>query len=336
MGGSYESRDRLRPPPTAGVVESAGEEVSAHGPGAVNAIRTEGLSKTFGRTRALISLTLDVPQGEVIGYLGPNGSGKTTTIRLLLGLLRATAGRAEIFGVDCQADPVEAHRRVAYVPGEVNLWPSLTGTETLHLLGRVQGHVDTAYRDLLIERFELDPTRKVRSLSKGNRQKLILIAGLMTRADLLLLDEPTAGLDPLMERAFRECVAEARERRQTVFLSSHILSEVEAVCDRVAILRAGRLVEVGTLAEMRHLSSLQVQAELERAAPDLSQVPGVSAVEADGTRVSCQVTGSIEPLLAALAGAGVRHLVSREPSLEELFLAHYSAGTEAAEADGAS
>jgi len=308
------------------------EEVFQHGAGAVNAIRTEGLSKTFGHTRALISLGLEVPEGEVIGYLGPNGSGKTTTIRLLLGLIRATSGRAEIFGVDCQEHPVEVHRRVAYVPGEVSLWPSLTGTETLHLLGRVQGTVDSAYRDLLLERFELDPTRKVRALSKGNRQKLILIAGLMTRADLLLLDEPTAGLDPLMERAFRDCVAEARGRGQTVFLSSHILSEVEAVCDRVAILREGRLVEVGTLAEMRHLSSLQVEAELDGIVPDLARVAGVTAVEIEGGRVRCQVTGSIEPLLAALAGAGVRHLTSREPSLEELFLAHYSAeeGTDAA------
>ncbi|HZD68200.1 MAG TPA: ABC transporter ATP-binding protein [Actinomycetes bacterium] len=287
------------------------------------AIRTEDLSKTFGHTRALVSLNLEVRQGEVIGYLGPNGAGKTTTIRLLLGLIRATSGRAEIFGVDCEADPVEAHRRVAYVPGEVSLWPSLTGTETLHLLGRVQGHVDVVYRDLLLERFEFDPSKKVRAYSKGNRQKLILIAGLMTRADLLLLDEPTSGLDPLMERAFRECVADARQRGQTVFLSSHILSEVEALCDRIAILREGHLVEVGTLAEMRHLSSLQVEAEMDGSVPDLSNVPGVSAVQVDGARVRCQVTGSVEPLLAALAGAGVRHLVSREPSLEELFLAHY-------------
>jgi ABC-2 type transport system ATP-binding protein len=289
----------------------------------VNAIRTENLSKSFGQTKALVSLDLEVPEGEVIGYLGPNGSGKTTTIRLLLGLIRATAGTAEIFGIDCQADPVAAHRRVAYVPGEVTLWPSLTGAETLHLLGRVQGAVDTAYRDVLIDRFELDVTRRVRSYSKGNRQKLILIAGLMARADLLLLDEPTSGLDPLMERAFRACIAEARAQGQTVFLSSHILSEVEAVCDRVAILRAGRLVESGNLQEMRHLSSLQVEAELDGPVPDLSAVPGVSALQVQGSRVSCQVTGSIEPLLAALAGAGVRHLVSREPSLEEIFLAHY-------------
>jgi ABC-2 type transport system ATP-binding protein len=289
----------------------------------VTAIRTEELSKSFGATRALIGLNLEVEQGEVVGYLGPNGAGKTTTIRLLLGLIGATSGRAEIFGVDCQADPVAAHRRTAYVPGEVSLWPSLTGAETLHLLGRVQGRVDLAYRDLLLERFDFDPSRKVRTYSKGNRQKLILIAGLMTRAELLLLDEPTSGLDPLMERAFRECVADARERGQTVFLSSHILSEVEALCDRVAILRAGRLVEVGTLAQMRHLSALHVEVELEGAVPDLAAVPGVTGLRVDGGRISCQVTGSVEPLLAVLARAGTRRLVSREPSLEELFLAHY-------------
>ncbi len=287
------------------------------------AIRTEQLSKSFGSTRALIDLDLDVEQGEVLGYLGPNGAGKTTTIRLLLGLIRATSGRAEIFGIDCQADPVEVHRRLAYVPGDVSLWPSLTGTETLHLLGKVQGRVDPAYRDLLVERFQFDPSKKVRAYSKGNRQKLVLIAALMTRADLLLLDEPTSGLDPLMERAFRECVGEARDRGQTVFLSSHILSEVEALCDRVAILRAGTLVETGTLAQMRHLSALQVEAEFDGQAPDLSAVPGVSAVQVEDHRVRCHVTGSVEPLLAVLSRAGVRHLISREPSLEELFLAHY-------------
>ena len=290
---------------------------------ATAAIRTEALTKEFGSTKALTALDLEVAEGEIVGYLGPNGAGKTTTIRLLLGLIRATSGRAEIFGVDCQADPVTAHKRVAFVPGEVNLWPSLTGVETLHLLGRIHGSVDTAYRDLLLERFDFDPSKKVRAYSKGNKQKLILIAALMTRADLLLLDEPTSGLDPLMERAFRDCIAEARDRGQTVLLSSHILSEVEALCHRVAILRAGRLVEVGTLEEMRHLSSLHVEAEMSGAVPDISGIDGVAAVEVEGNRLRCQITGSIEPLVSALAAAGVTHLVSREPSLEELFLAHY-------------
>jgi polyether ionophore transport system ATP-binding protein len=297
------------------------------------AIRTVGLSKRFGATDALVDLTLEVPRGEVLGYLGPNGAGKTTTIRLLLGLIRASAGRAEIFGIDAQRDPVEAHRRIAYVPGEANLWPSLTGTETLHLLGRVQGLVDRVYRDVLIDRFEFDPTKKVRAYSKGNRQKLILIAGLMGRADLLVLDEPTSGLDPLMERAFRTSIGEARERGQTVFLSSHILSEVEALCDRVAILRAGRLVDVGSLAQMRHLSALTVEAEVDGTVPDLTDVPGVSAVVVDGNRISCHVSGSIEPLLSVFAAVGVRHLTSREPSLEELFLAHY--GSDGASSDAA-
>jgi polyether ionophore transport system ATP-binding protein len=287
------------------------------------AISIEGLSKRFGATLALDDLQLEVAEGEVLGYLGPNGAGKTTTIRLLLGLIQATAGRAEIFGVDCQARPVQAHRRLAYVPGEASLWPQLTGAETLHLLGRVHGTVDSAYRDLLIERFQLDPSKKVRAASKGNRQKLLLVAGLMTRADLLLLDEPTSGLDPLMERAFRQCIHDARLAGQTVLLSSHILSEAEALCDRIAILRAGRLAEVGTLAQLRHLSALSIDAVFDTTPPDLSRVPGVTAVEVDGNRVRCQVHGSVEPLLTVLAAARVHHLLSREPSLEELFLAHY-------------
>lgn len=287
------------------------------------AIRTQHLSKTYGTTVALTDLDLEVGQGEVLGYLGPNGSGKTTTIRLLLGLIRPTGGRAEIFGIDCQRDPVAVHQHVAYVPGDVSLWPSLTGEETLHLLGRVQGRVDQSYRDTLLERFDFDPSKKVRAYSKGNRQKLILIAALMSRAELLLLDEPTSGLDPLMERAFRDCITEARDNGQTVFLSSHILSEVEALCDRVAILNAGRLAEVGALADMRHLSALEVEAELDGPVPDLSGISGVHDLAVDGRTVRCQVTGAVEPLLAALMKAGVRRLVSKEPSLEELFLAHY-------------
>ena len=289
----------------------------------VAAIRTAGLAKSFGATAALQPLDLEVAEGEVLGYLGPNGAGKTTTIRCLLGMVRASAGFAEIFGVDAQAHPALAHRRLAYVPGEANLWPGLTGGETLHLLGRVQGNVDAAYRDELIERFQLDRSKKTRAYSKGNRQKVLLIAALSSRADLLILDEPTTGLDPLMEQTFRECVGEARERGQAVFLSSHILSEVEALSDRVAILRAGELVEVGTLAEMRHLSALSVDATFDSAPPDLTKIPGVTAVEVQGNSVRCQVIGSVEPLLGVLAASGVHQLLSREPSLEELFLAHY-------------
>ncbi len=294
------------------------------------AIRTEGLTKRYGTVDALSNLDLAVAPGEVLGYLGPNGSGKTTTIRLLLGLIRPTAGRSEIFGLDSQRQAVEAHRHLSYVPGEANLWPSLTGEETLHLLGRVQGAVDAHYRDELIDRFDLDITKKVRAYSKGNRQKLILVAGLMGRAELLVLDEPTSGLDPLMEQAFRHSVNEAKERGQTVFLSSHILSEVEALCDRVGILRQGVLVDIGTLADLRHLSSLTIEATFDGSVPDLSRVPGVTAVEVDGRVVRCQVRGSVEPLLKVLANAGVHELISREPSLEELFLAHYGRREEAA------
>jgi len=291
------------------------------------AIRSERLSKYYGRVHALEDLDLEVDQGEVVGYLGPNGAGKTTTIRLLLGLIQPTRGRAEIFGLDCQRQVVEAHKRLAYVAGEASLWPSLTGAETLHLLGRIQGQVDRAYREELISRFELDPSKKVRAYSKGNRQKLILVAALMTRPDLLVLDEPTSGLDPLMEQAFRRCIHEARERGQTVFLSSHILSEVEALCDRIGILREGSLVEMGTLAEMRHLSALTVEVAFDGAVPDLARVPGVSSLEVEGQIVRCQVRGSLQPLLQVLAASRVHELLSREPSLEELFLAQYGAGS---------
>jgi ABC-2 type transport system ATP-binding protein len=292
------------------------------------AVRTEGLSKSYGSVRALHELTFTVEAGEVVGYLGPNGAGKTTTIRLLLGLLRPTGGRAEIFGIDCQRRAVDAHSHVAYVPGEANLWPSLTGAETLHLLARVQGNADFRYRDELIGLFDLDTSKKVRAYSKGNRQKLVLIAALMTRADLLLLDEPTAGLDPLMEQAFRQCVHEAKDRGQAVLLSSHILSEVEALCDRVGILREGVLVDMGTLAELRHLSALIIEATFEGQIPDLSRVPGVTAVHVEGRVARCQVRGTVEPLLRVLVDSGVTHLLSREPSLEELFLAHYGASAD--------
>ena len=297
------------------------------------AIRTEGLTKRYAGVAALDHLDLEVAQGEVVGYLGPNGAGKTTTIRLLLGLIRPTEGRSEIFGLDCQRQPVDAHRRLAFVPGEANLWPSLTGAETLHLLGRVQGQTDESYRDELIARFDLDPTKKVRAYSKGNRQKVILLGALMVRPDLLVLDEPTGGLDPIMEQAFRRCIHEARDRGQTVFLSSHIMSEVEALCDRIGILREGKLIEMGTLAQMRHLSALTVEATFDGAIPDLSRVPGVTSVETDGPMVRCHVQGPVEPLLQVLAAAGVTRLLSREPSLEELFLAQYGGDGSTEEAD---
>jgi polyether ionophore transport system ATP-binding protein len=293
---------------------------------AAPAIRTSGLTKRYGETVALDALDLVVEPGEVYGYLGPNGAGKTTTIRLLLGLLRPSRGRAELFGVDAWADPVAAHRRIAYVSAEPNLWPSLTGAETLEFLARVRGGADAVYRDVLVERFQLEADKKVRALSHGNHQKVQLVAAFASRADLLVLDEPTGGLDPLMEMAFRETVREAKERGQTVFLSSHILSEVEAVCDRVGILRGGRLVDQGTLAELRHLGAQTVEVTFAGPVPALPQIDGVAVAAAGENALSFEVTGSVAPLLSALAGKDVVSLRSREPSLEEIFLHHYEEG----------
>jgi len=290
------------------------------------AIHTAGLCKSYGDTVALDDLNLTVDDGEVYGYLGPNGAGKTTTIRLLLGLHRPSAGHAELFGLDAWREPVTAHRRVAYVPGEPFLWPSLTSAETFEFLARLRDGTDVAYRDVLIERFQLDIDKKIRALSKGNRQKVQLIAAFACRADLLLLDEPTAGLDPLMEVAFRETVMEAKQRGQAIFLSSHILSEVEALCDRVGILRDGKLVDEGTLAELRHLAAQTVDVTFTGHAPELPPLAGVHVQAAGPNALRFEVSGGVGPLIAALAGAGgstIETLTSREPSLEEIFLHHY-------------
>ncbi|HEU0193357.1 MAG TPA: ABC transporter ATP-binding protein [Gaiellales bacterium] len=298
------------------------------------AVRTRGLTKRYGPTLALDGLTLTIPRGEVFGFLGPNGAGKTTTIRLLLGLQRPTSGSCSIFACDSWAGAVEAHRRLAYVAGEPMLWPGLTGEECLRFLGRLHGRVDSGYRDLLTERFRFDPAKKVRDYSKGNRQKIQLIAAFATRAELLILDEPTGGLDPLMEQAFRETVAEARSAGAAVFLSSHILSEVEAVCDRIGILRDGRLVEQGTLAELRHLSQHVVDVTFPDEPPQLPALPGVTATRIGSNSVRFGVPGPVGPLLDALSGTGVVSLASREQSLEELFLAHYGASDGKAAEDG--
>jgi ABC-2 type transport system ATP-binding protein len=290
------------------------------------ALRTENLTKRFGRQLALDGLDLTVPGGEVFGFLGPNGAGKSTTIRLVLGMIRPTAGRAWIFDVDA-ADVATAHRLVAHVPADVALWPRLTGAEILELLGRTGPGVDAPYRTELVERFALDLSRPAGTYSTGNRQKVALVAAFASRAPLLVLDEPTSGLDPLMEREFRRAVVEARERGQAVFLSSHQLAEVEAVCDRVAILRAGRLVDVARVTELRRLHRTEVEAWFAGAAPDLAGLPGVGAVEvvaADGgERVRFALTGAPGPALRALAAADVRVTAMREPSLEEIFLAYY-------------
>ena len=286
-------------------------------------VRTEHLSKRYGHTVALDGLDLEIEAGEVFGYLGPNGAGKSTTIGLLLGLVRPSAGSARIFGLDVWRDAAALHRRLAYVPSEANLWPSLTGAEALRFLSAIHGSVDSAYRDQLVGRFDLVLDKKIRAYSHGNRQKVLLIAAFASRADLLLLDEPTTGLDPLMEQVFRDCVIEARDNGQTVLLSSHILSEVEAVCDRVAMLRSGKIIEIGHLDVLRGLAALRVHARLSAPVPDLSGVAGVSNLVVNGNSVECDVAGSMQPLVSALAGVGVEHLTTREVSLEELFMSKY-------------
>jgi ABC-2 type transport system ATP-binding protein len=296
----------------------------------VNAIEVCGLRKTFGKTTALDGLDLSVAAGEVHGFLGPNGAGKTTTIRILLGLLRADGGTARLLGGDPWREAVGLHRRLAYVPGDVTLWPTLTGGEVIDLLGRLRGGLDAGRRAELLERFDLDPTKKTRAYSKGNRQKVALVAALASDAELLILDEPTSGLDPLMEAVFRECAEQERSRGRTVLLSSHILSEVEALCDRVTIIRAGRTVETGTLAQMRHLTRTSIAAELASPAPGLADLAGVHDLVVDpgadgGSRVRCEVDSDLlGDLLKLLVAAGVRTLTSQPPTLEELFLRHYS------------
>ena len=295
------------------------------------AIAVSGLVKTFGPTRALDGLDLTVNTGEVHGFLGPNGAGKTTTLRILLGLLRANAGTARLLGGDPWKDAVALHRRLAYVPGEVNLWPNLSGGEVIDLLGRLRGGLDPRRRADLLERFQLDPRKKGRAYSKGNRQKVALVAALASDVELLVLDEPTSGLDPLMETVFQDCMEEERTAGRTVLLSSHILAEAEKLCDRLSIIREGRVVETGTLAEMRHLTRTLVHADLERPAAGLDKLAGVHDLQVngtDGTRVSCQVdTAELGGFLRRLTDYGVRDLVSQPPTLEELFLRHYEAAT---------
>jgi ABC-2 type transport system ATP-binding protein len=282
------------------------------------------VSKSFGPTRALDGLDLTVRRGEVHGFLGPNGAGKTTTLRILLGLLRADAGSMQMLGGDPWSDATELHKRLAYVPGDVTLWPSLSGGEVIDLLGRLRGGLDEKRRARLLEDFDLDPTKKGRAYSKGNRQKVALVAALASNVELLLLDEPTAGLDPLMEEAFRRWVTEELHDGRTILLSSHILAEVEALCDRVSIIRAGRIVESGTLGEMRHLTRTTIGAEVASAPVGLADVPGVHDVQIDGTRLHCEVDGDhLDDALRALTSLGVRSIVAHPPTLEELFLRHY-------------
>src|SRR6201997_4648756 len=290
-------------------------------------IEIRNLTKNFGAVRALDGLNLTVRAGEVHGFLGPNGAGKSTTIRILLGLVKADEGNVRLLGGDPWTNAVELHRQIAYVPGDVTLWPSLTGGETIDLLARMRGGIDDQRRAELIERFDLDPHKKARTYSKGNRQKVSLISAFSSRAELLLLDEPSSGLDPLMENVFQQCVAEARDRGATVLLSSHILAETEALCERVTIIRSGRTVESGTLESMRHLSRTSIKAEMLRDPGDLTRIKGVEDVRYEGATLHANVDSeSLGELIRVLGDVGVRSLVSRPPTLEELFLRHYGIG----------
>ncbi|MEU0498705.1 ABC transporter ATP-binding protein [Mycobacterium sp. NPDC006124] len=288
------------------------------------AVDVRDLRKDFGSVRALDGLNLEVAEGEVHGFLGPNGAGKSTTIRILLGLARADSGTVRLLGGNPWIEAVALHRQIAYVPGDVTLWPSLTGGETIDLLARMRGGVDETRRAELVERFDLDPSKKARTYSKGNRQKVSLVSAFASHARLLLLDEPSSGLDPLMENVFQQCVTEARDRGATVLLSSHILAETEALCQRVTIIRAGRTVESGTLESMRHLSRTSIKAEMIGDPGDIGRLDGVEDVTVEGHTLRAQVDGeSLGEVIKMLGDAGVRSLISQPPTLEDLFLRHY-------------
>ena len=291
-------------------------------------VDVRGVVKSFGSTKALSGLDLQVARGEVHGFLGPNGAGKTTTLRVLLGLLRIDAGTVRLLGGDPWRDITALHPRLAYVPGDVSLWPNLSGGEVIDLLSRLQGGHDVARRDRYVELFDLDPTKKCRTYSRGNRQKVALISALATDADLYLLDEPTAGLDPLKEADFRTCVRELRDEGRTVLLSSHILSEAEALSDRVSIVREGKVVETGRLDQLRHLTRTSVSAEVTTVPQGLDRIDGVYDLVIDNHRVGAQVEQrGLDALMQALSAAGIQSLTSQPPTLEELFLRHYGSAT---------
>ena len=293
----------------------------------MNVIDIQQLTKSFGATKALKGIDLTVEQGEVHGFIGPNGAGKSTTIRILLGILRKTSGKITLLGGDPWKDAVKLHRRIAYVPGDVTLWPDLSGGEIIDLLGRLHGGLNVYRKKQLLERFQLDPTKKCRTYSKGNRQKVALVAAFSCDAELYLLDEPTSGLDPLMEMVFQECVAEAKKLGKTVFLSSHILSEVEALCDRVSIIRKGQIVESGTLTDLRHLTRTTVNVETEAEAKGLSEMNGIYDVFQDGRKYRFSAdTDSITALMRFLLPFGIKSITIEPPSLEELFMYHYDDG----------
>ena len=292
---------------------------------AVLSLETVNLSKKFGKLTALNGIDLKVNEGEVFGYIGPNGAGKTTTIRVLLGILQATEGNAKVFGMDAWKDAVEIHKRIAYVPGDVNLWPNLTGGEVIDLFVSLRGKHDKERREQLLKMFDLDPSKKCRTYSKGNRQKVALVAALASDVDLFILDEPTSGLDPLMEQGFQECVMELKSKGKGIFLSSHILSEVERLCDRVGIIREGKLVETGTLSELRHLTRVTMTVETERPIEALESMEGVYGVRNQQNGVSFQVDSrEIGSVVSNISKFGVTKLESTPPTLEDLFMRHYN------------
>ncbi|HCG57190.1 MULTISPECIES: ABC transporter ATP-binding protein [Brevibacterium] len=301
------------------------------------AISMRDVVKSYGRVRALDGLSLDVARGEVHGFLGPNGAGKSTAIRILLGILKHNSGRIDLLGQDPWAKAVSLHRRLAYVPGDVELWPSLTGGEAIDLFARLRGGVDTRRRDELIERFDLDPRKKGRTYSKGNRQKVALISALASHVDLLLLDEPTAGLDPLMEAVFQQCIREAQAEGRTVLLSSHILAQVEALADRVSIIRSGRIVESGALSDLRHLSRTTVTVEVESNIPQLKNMRGVHDLVREGARLHFSAdTAELPAIMRTLGEHDIRALTATPPTLEQLLLRHYGNSAGAPGAPGRS
>lgn len=287
-------------------------------------LKTTNLTKRFGKFTALDGVNLEINKGEVFGFIGPNGAGKSTTIRILLGLLKASDGHAKIFGKDAWSDAVEIHKRIAYVPGDVNLWPNLTGGEVIDLFGALRGGIDIQKRDELIKRFDLDPSKKCGTYSKGNRQKIALVAAFSSDADLYILDEPTSGLDPLMEQIFQECVLEAKNAGKSILLSSHILSEVEKLCDRVGIIRQGKIIETGTLNELRHLTRTNLLIETKQPILGLEKIPGVYDIEKKNQAVSFQIDSEqLDAVIKHVSQFGISKLESAPPTLEDLFMRHY-------------
>jgi ABC-2 type transport system ATP-binding protein len=287
-------------------------------------IEINKLKKSYGRTKALNGIDLKISQGEVYGFIGPNGAGKSTTIRILLGLLRKDEGNITLLGGDPWKDSADLHRKIAYVPGDVNLWPNLTGGEVIDLLGKLQGSLNMKRRTQLLERFDLDPRKKCRTYSKGNRQKVAIVSAFSTDAELYILDEPTSGLDPLMELVFQECVTEIKREGKTVLLSSHILAEVEALCDKISIIREGRIMESGTLADLRHLTQNSIIVDTSSPIMGLDHLPGVYSLIVQGNHAQFSLdTHELDNVLKYLQQFIITGLVSTPPTLEELFMRHY-------------